>query len=923
MVDVALRDGSTLHVRPVSEDDTPKIMQFLKTLSRESIGFRFFGSPDLDWVCNWSVDVDYSDRYALVASTGPEQAIVAHGAYMRLDEHRAEVAFMVSDRWQGRGIATIMLAHLAAAAEEHGISTFFAEVLPHNHRMIDVFSESGFPVKRHRTRDAIEIELPTSMSEQTLDHFDLRDRTAAVAALRGILQPRSVAVIGASRHRRTIGGELWHNLIAGGFTGKAYAVNDKARTVQGRRAYGSIATVPEQVELGVIAVPAKHVASVARECAAAGVRALLVVSGGFGEAGAEGEERQRELLAICRESGMRMVGPNCLGVLNNAPDTRLNATFAAGSPRLGRIGFLSQSGGLGIAMIEGAGRLGLGLSSFVSVGDKADISGNDLLQYWEHDENTDVVLLYLESFGNPRRFARIARRVSQTKPIVAVKSGRSPAGQRAGASHTGALVTSSDVTVDALFEQAGVIRTDTVHELFDVAALLSTQPAPRGDRVAIVTNAGGPGILCADACQAAGLEVVELDGRVRKRLARFLDPQAALSNPVDMIASAPAGSYRRTIETLVAERACDAILAIFVPPLVTDPHDVAREIRAAAANAGGVSVAAVFMTGEGPPEELGGGDTTGTKPEPPRRIAGEARRRKAPESEADGLARGGSRVPGFDFPEDAARALSHAVRYARWRKRPAGTVVRPPHCRPAAAAAILARSLAGGGGWLSPRNVGALLECYGLPLVETRTVRTPREAVAAAAAIGRPVALKAIAPGLLHKSDAGGVLLDLDGAEAVRDGAHKIRAAVARAGHRLEGLVLQPMASGDVELLMGVVHDESFGPVIACGAGGTRAELLGDVAVRITPLTDLDAREMLRSLRSYPLLEGFRGSPPCDVEALEDVLARLSALVQAHPEVAELDANPVVAGPQGALILDARVRVREAPARTPEPSLRR
>jgi acetyl coenzyme A synthetase (ADP forming)-like protein len=889
VVDVALRDGSTLHIRPVSESDAPAIKEFLTALSMESVGFRFFGSPNLDWVIGWSVDVDYRDRYALVASTGHDQAIVAHGAYMRLDEHRAEVAFMVSDAWQGRGIATIMLAHLAAAAEEHGISTFFAEVLPHNHRMIDVFSESGFPVKRHRTQDVIEIELPTSMSEHTLDHFEQRDATAAIAALRSFLEPRSVAVIGASRRRRTIGGELWHNLIAGGFTGEAYAVNEKARTVQGRHAYRSIGGVPGAVDMAVIAIPAEGVAGVAHECAAAGVRALLVVSGGFGEAGKAGEERQRELLGICRESGMRLVGPNCLGVLNNAPNTRLNATFAAGSPRLGRIGFLSQSGGLGIAMIEGAGRLGLGLSSFVSVGDKADISGNDLLQYWEHDDATDVVLLYLESFGNPLRFARIARRVSARKPILAVKSGRSAAGARAGASHTGALVASSDVTVDALFEQAGVIRTDTVHELFDVAALLSAQSPPRGGRVAIVTNAGGPGILCADACQAAGLDVVELSARARKRLASFLDPQAALSNPIDMIASAPAESYRRTIDTLVSEGACDAILAIFVPPLVTDPHDAAREIRAAAEHAEGVTVAAVFMTGEAMPAEL----------------IGEA-----------------MRVPGFDFPEDAARALSHAVRYIRWRERPVGEVVSPLGCRPAAAAATVARKLAEGGGWLAPHEVTALFECYGLPLIQTRTVRTPREAVAAAAAMDGPVALKAIAPGLLHKSDAGGVLLDLNGPEAVRAGARKIKAAVARGGHHLEGLAVQPMVRTEVELLMGVVQDQSFGPVIACGAGGTRAELLGDVAVRITPLTDLDARAMLRSLHSYALLEGYRGSQPCDVEALEDVLRRMSALVQAHPEVVELDANPVVASPKGAMILDARVRVDEAPARKPQPSLR-
>jgi acetyl coenzyme A synthetase (ADP forming)-like protein len=889
-VDVALRDGSSLHVRPVSAEDTSAIRAFLKTLSPESRGFRFFGSPNLDWVTEWSVDVDYASRYALVATAGPGQAIVAHGAYVRLDASRAEVAFMVADAWQGKGIATIMLAHLAAAAEEHGISTFVAEVLPHNHRMIDVFRESGFPVERHRKDEVIEIELPTSISEHTRQHFEQRERTAAVAALRGFLEPRSVAVIGASRRRRTIGGELLHNLVTGAFTGQLYAVNNKARTVQGRKAYASIRDVPGPVDLAVIAIAAEQAIGAARECAEMGVHGLLVISGGFAEAGPQGAHRQQELLRVCREAGMRMIGPNCLGLLNNAPGVRLNATFAPGSPRLGRIGFLSQSGGLGIAMIEGAGQLGLGLSSFVSVGDKADISGNDLLQYWEQDRHTDVILLYLESFGNPRRFSRIARRVGASKPIVAVKSGRSAAGARAGASHTGALVSASDVTVDALFRQAGVIRTDTVHELFDVAALLSAQPIPAGSRVAIVTNAGGPGILCADACQGAGLDVAELDSRVQRRLARFLDPQASLGNPVDMIATAPAECYRRTIEALVDQRACDAILAIFVPPLVTEARDAAREIHAGAgaAAARGVPVGAVFMTGEPMPAEL----------------------------------EGAMRVPAFEFPEDAARALAHAVRYGRWRERPAGEVVRPGGCRPAAAAAILARGLARQAGWLDPAEVTALLGCYGLPLIPTVTARNAREAVAAAERIGSPVALKAIAPGLLHKSDAGGVLLGVEGSQAIRTAVRRIRSAVAASGHRLEGLVVQPMAPTDVELLMGVVTDQSFGAVIACGAGGTRAELMGDVAVRITPLTDVDIREMLRSLRSFPLLEGYRGSPPCDVGALEDVLARLSALVDAHPEVAELDANPVAAGPHGALILDARVRLAQPPPRRPQPSLR-
>jgi acetate---CoA ligase (ADP-forming) len=931
VVDVALKDGSSLHIRPVSAEDVPAVKRFLDELSPESIGFRFFGSPNLEWVTKWSVDVDYCDRYALVASTGLDQAIVAHGAYMRLSPERAEVAFVVGDAWQGKGIATIMLAHLAAAAEEHGISRLMAEVLPHNRRMIDVFRQSGFPVEQRAGGDSIEIELPTAMSEETLELFDERDRQAAVAAVRGFLEPSSVAVVGASGRRRTIGGELWHNLCQGHFDGELYAVNDKSRTVQGARAYRTIAELPGQVDLAVIAVPARHVTQVARECALTGVRALLVISSGFGETGALGGQRQRELLSICRESGMRLIGPNCLGVLNTAPEVRLNATFAAGSPKAGTIGFLSQSGGLGIAMIEGAGRLGLGLSSFVSVGDKADISGNDLLQYWEHDPHTDVILLYLESFGNPRRFARIARRVGARKPIAAVKSGRSTAGARAGASHTGALVAASDVTVDALFEQAGVIRTDTVHELFDVAALLSAQPVPKGSRVAIVTNAGGPGILCADACQARGLEVVELEESVRKRLACFLDPQASLGNPVDMIASASAESYRRTIELLAAEGVCDAILAIFVPPLVTEAKDVACAIHAAAAGAGEVAVAAVFMTDElsraSVQDGLIGVQDGGERGEGGGKIEGGGKTEGSGKTEGGGkiesAGRGESRrVPVFDFPEDGARALAHASRYGRWRERPAGKVVRPPGLRPAAAAAIVARAVAGGGGWLGAREVGALLRCYGLPLLRTRMARSAGEAAAAAQAIGGPVVVKAIASGLVHKSDAGGVLLDLDGPEAVRAGAEEIKRAVSGAGHRLEGFLVQPMVHAQVELLMGVVHDENFGPVIACGAGGTRAEILGDVAVRITPLTDLDAGEMLRSLRTHALLEGYRGSAPCDVGALEEMLLRLSALVGDHAEIVELDANPVAVGPEGALILDARVRVHAASPRRPEPSLR-
>jgi acetyl coenzyme A synthetase (ADP forming)-like protein len=889
-VDVALRDGSSIHIRPVRDADAVAMRGFFEGLSSDSICFRFFGLPNLDWATKWSIDVDYSDRYALVATAGSNGTIVAHGAYVRINAGRAEVAFVVADKWQKRGIATIMLAHLAAAAEQHGIPIFTAQVLPANHRMIQVFRDSGFPVSVQAKDGAIEIELPTSVSDDARRRFQERERLAAVAAVESFLSPRSVAVIGASRQRGTVGAEILGNLVKRGFGGPVYPINGHADTIEGRQAYASIIDVPEPAELAVIAIPAADVNRVARECGAAGVRALLVISAGFAEAGAEGSRRQHELLEICRDAGMRLIGPNCFGVLNTGADVRLDATFAAHATPPGNVGFFSQSGGLGIAIIEAAGRLGLGISSFVSVGDKADISGNDLLEYWEQDPTTDVILMYLESFGNPRRFARIARRVSAQKPIVAVKSGRSPAGARATSSHTGALISASDVTVDALFQQAGVVRADTMHELFDVAALLSTQPVPRGDRVAIITNGGGPAILCADACHAGGLEVVELSDDVRRGLSSFLAPEASLGNPIDMIATASAADYGRAIELLVARGECDAIVTIFVPALVTAERDVAEEIERVARHTGEVTLASVFM---------GGGDTSAAHDHT--RPAG---------------------VPTFDFPEDAARALAHAARYTRWRRRPRGTVSRPTGCRPDEAAAIVVASLARGGGWLGAGAVAALLDCYGLPLIPTRVVSGASEAVSAAAEFGGPVALKAIAPGLIHKTDAGAVVLGLDGPEAVRGGVRALDEAVAKAGRTLDGLIVQPMAASGVELLLGVVHDESFGPVIACGAGGTSAELLGDVAVRITPLSDLDAREMLRSLRTFPLLDGYRGAPGCDLGAIEDVLLRLSALVDAHPEIAELDFNPLIARPDGAEILDARIRVQAAPVRRPPYALR-
>jgi acyl-CoA synthetase (NDP forming) len=632
------------------------------------------------------------------------------------------------------------------------------------------------------------------------------------------------------------------------------------------------------------------VVDVARQCGAAGVRALVVLSAGFAEVGGRGRDRQAELLSVCRAGGMRLVGPNCLGVLNTADDVALNASFAPVAPSPGGVAFASQSGAFGIAAVAEAARRGLGLSSFVSTGNKADLSGNDFLRFWEDDDGTDVIGLYLESFGNPRRFGQIARRVAARKPVIAVKSGRSAAGARAATSHTGALLAASDATVDALFRHAGVIRTGTVGELFDVAALLAGQPLPRGSRVGIVTNAGGPGIACADACEAARLSVQPLPTKTRRRLARHLPREATTTNPVDMIASASADDYRSAIEALAEDPSVDAIVVIFIPPLVTQASDVAAAVRAAgvATRAAGKPLLAVWM----------------------------AQDDAALATLADG-------VSAYGTPEEAVRALDHAVRYARWQHSASEPPEIPAGIDADAAAATIAEVLAEGGGWVVPDRVAELLTAYGIPQVAARVAATSAAVARCAADLGGDVAIKAIAPGLLHKSDVGGVRLGVHGSTAAGRAAREIAAAVREAGHQPVGYLVQSMAAEGVELLVGVTSDPDWGPVVACAAGGRAVELLGDVQSRLAPLRRGDARDMLRALRTFPLLEGYRGTPRADVASLEDILVRIAALAAAHPEIAELDCNPVLVGPDGATVVDARVRVAAPRAPRPYPSLDR
>ena len=880
VADVVLRDGSTVRIRPARPSDARRVEDYLIGLSPETRRLRFWSQAvNVTELAQRIVDVDYHDHLTLlVLAGGGEGTMIAGAQYIAMDGGRAELGLSVADAYLGRGIGSILLGQMAQAALANGVSTFVAEVLAENHRMINVFRASGFPVTLRAEPGSIEVEFPIGLTEDAAERFEERENESAVAAMRTFLSPSSVAVIGASRDSSTIGGRLFHNLLTAEFHGPVYPVNPKADVVHGVVAYPSIKETPGSVDVAFIVVPAAHVATVARECGEHGVRGLVVISAGFSETGGEGPARQDELVTICRDHGMRLIGPNCMGIVNTDAEVRLNGTFVTVSPPPGRVGFLSQSGALGLAVMQVATELGLGLSTFVSIGNKADVSGNDLVAYWGSDERTDVILLYLESFGNPRRFARLARNIGRRKPIVAVKSGRSAAGQRAAASHTGALLAASDVTVDALFAQAGVIRTDTLEEMFDVATILANQPAPRGNRVGIVTNAGGLGILCADTCEANGLRVPPLSEATMERLQTFLPAEASVGNPVDMIASATGEDYRRAIDAVAGDADIDAMIVIYIPPQATRATEIGHAIVEAVSDLDRrIPVATTWMSAKGLPDEL---------------------------QEA------GTRIPSFAFPESAAIAMAHACRYGSWRERPEGRAPAFHDTDPDDAAAAIAEALGRGDGWLGADAVERTLVAYGLPVVRTHRAATPEEAGEAAAKIGGKVALKAFGEGVIHKTDLGAVRLDLASAGQVEAAAREMRERVTAAGVEVEGFQVQEMVEGGVEMLVGVVHDPLFGPVVACSVGGTTVELVRDVAVRVTPITDLDATEMVRSLRTFPLLEGFRGAPPADVRALEEVILRLGALVDAHPAIAEMDCNPVLVLPRGALVVDARIRVQ-------------
>ncbi len=885
-VDVVLRTGQRLKVRPIRPDDKKRIEDLFYRLSEWSryLRFGYTKKQITDAELGYYTEMDPPRKYAYVATMGQQQQerIVAVGRWFLMTGGKtAEVAFVVEDNIQVRGIGTALLEQLAAIAAHYKINRFVARVVPENTRMIEVFEESGFRFQKTFDEGTYEYSIDLHEQEEFSKRQAYREHIARSAGVKKLLYPHTVAVIGASRNPRNVGGAIFRNFLRSSFKGTVFPVNPNAASVDGVLSYPSVLDVPGDIDLAVIVVPAPMVLDVVEECGKRGIWGLVIISAGFGEAGGEGKQREKRLLEKVLSYGMRVIGPNCLGILNCHPEVSLNATFSPVMPLCGKISIGSQSGALGLALLDYSKSMSLGISSFVSIGNRMDISSNDLMEFWEDDENTDIIALYMESFGNPRKFSRIARRVSRKKPIVAVKGGKSEVGARAATSHTGALA-EAEVATDAMFRQAGVIRVDKIEEMFNITKFLSNQPLPKGPNVGILTNAGGPGVLAADACEDWGLKVPPLSDATLVRLREFLPEAAALGNPVDMIASAPAESFRRAMQAMLEDPAIDSLVIIYIPPLVTRPEDVAKAVREVMTGYPGQKpVIACFMTmGEKASVNL----------------------------EIDS----GKYIPSYIFPEDAIEALARAYQYAQFLKEEEG---RPPKFtgtkdeeagRLIASAAKRAAEVSPAGVWLMPEEGTALLGYYGIPAARLEVALTAEEAAKKASDIGFPVALKLRSSTLIHKTDVNGVALDLQSEEEVK---RHFTALKEKLADGMEGAVIQPMLSGGQEVILGMTFDPTFGPLVMVGLGGIQVELMKDVSFSLHPLTDLDPERMLAGLKSLPLLKGWRGRPPRDMNALIDVILRFSVLIEDFPEIRQMEINPLMVfnDGKGVAAVDSRV----------------
>ena len=865
-----LADGTTMTIRPAGPGDYEAVKRLHETMSPDNLYFRFFSaSPasaerEARRVCL----EDVPGLTALLGLLGEE--LVGVASYETTDDGAAaEIAMAVADNMHRRGIATLLLENLISVARACGVKTFVAEVLPDNYPVLRVLGDAGLTVRRRYGDGVVDVSMlvpPNAALDEASPYLDAvagRDLHAGVASLEPLLAPRSAVVIGSGRHAGSIGRAILLNIRDAGFAGTLYAVNPHDGEMGGIPLVTSVAELPEAPDLAVITVPAARVVQVAQECGRRGIRSLVVITSGLTPAQESG------LLEATREGSMRLVGPNSCGLA--VPGIGLEATFTVHHPSPGKTGLVVQSGGVGAALMDQFSRMGIGVSSFASVGDMLDVSGTDMLLWWEADGATELAVLYLESFGNPRRFARTARRLSAKFPVLTVHAGRSAPGQRAAASHT-AAVAAPLITRQALFDQAGIIATASFGELLDAAALLASQPVPAGRTVAIVSNGGGGGVLAADACAEAGLAVATMSPGTRNRLREVLPAGSASGGPVDATASVTAKTFGDALRIAAGQDGVDALIAVVVRHATADLIPVLTAARLP------VAVAVVVLD----------------------------------QSEAVRLLRdddgAGPPVPAYAYPEAAARALARAARYGAWRSRPSGTMPEFGDLRGADARSIVTSFLARmpGGGWLSAEEADNLLRCYGIPMVTFRRAADADAAIEAAAGFGGHVVIKADVPGLLHKTAAGAVELDLHGDDEIRAAMRRLHSSL---GGRISAVLVEPMITGTIETIVGVVQEPVFGPVVVFGLGGVATEVLGDHVARLAPLTDTDADDLIHSIRAAPALLGDGGQPAADLGALRDALLRVSRLADDLPEVAELDLNPVIARPDGVTAVDARIRV--------------
>ncbi|WP_324798583.1 GNAT family N-acetyltransferase [Streptomyces cyaneofuscatus] len=947
--DVVLRDGGTARIRPITTDDAERLVSFYEQVSDESKYYRFFAPyPRLsDRDVHRFTHHDYVDRVGLAVTIGGE--FIGTVRYDRINDQgrpasapadEAEVAFLVQDAHQGRGVASALLEHIAAVARERGIRRFAAEVLPANNKMIKVFRDAGYTQRRSFEDGSVHLTLDLEPTEKSLAVQRGREQRAEARSVQRLLAPGSVAVIGTGRTPGGVGRTVLRNLLAAGFTGRTYAVNrafdEGLTTLDGVPAHRSLGEIDEQVDLAVIAVPAHRVPEAVADCGEHGVQGLVVLSAGYAERGSAGRELQRELVRQARSYGMRIIGPNAFGIINTAESVRLNASLAPESPARGRIGLFTQSGAIGIALLSGLHRRGAGLSSFISAGNRADVSGNDFLQYSFEDQDTDVALLYLESLGNPRKFTRLARRTAAVKPVVVVKgarhSGTNPPGHAVPVSRI------PDATVSALMRQAGVIRVDTVTEMVDAGLLLAGQPLPAGPRVAILGNSESLGLLTYDACLAEGLR-----------------PRP----PRDLTTAASPQDFRDALAEALADSTCDAVIVTAIPWVgengeaeTGDGEVLAAALHGAAAKSPAKPVAVVHVEIGGLAEALAAASstaaprtrpttlaaqpsgppaaTTAPTPTEPATVeaAGAAGTEEAVEAaaasgteEADGIERTPGRIPAYPAAERAVRALAEAVKYAQWRRQ-AATPGKVPEFldettdEPGAAALIdtlLGATPDPRGRSLTHDEARELLGRYGIPVRPTLPAPDPETAVAAAARLGYPVALKTTAPHLRHRADLGGVRLDLADEDALRRAYGEFTELLGKPAELLP--VVQSMAPRGVDTVVRASIDAAAGAILSFGLAGAPSELLGDTAHRLVPATDRDAAELIRSIKAAPVLFGWRGSAPVDTPALEELLLRLSRLVDDHPEVVSVALEPVVVAPQGLTVLGASVRLAPPPPR--------